>query len=245
MEKITDVAEKLKTLIDSNGPGYLSDDPYGVYKELVGSGIADRKTSGALMFLFTTDIPDKIIPDNDASAVSKLIQRECCFNKKMSDRLAEIVLLLHSNENEEEWKNKDMIGLEQFKKERQTYKWEGHSFWRGRNGGIDCHYEAEVVVEPAKDLVIDGELGQQLKKNPFMKTEAIHEFFEKKMFEYLDYEFEEYCTEDDYYEPVVEDFEIGDYVKDWCKKNGFKMISCRGDGHDDGYEPSFRREMLF
>lgn len=48
-------------------------------------------------------------------------------------------------------------------------------------------------------------LQKLLKKNPFMTKESIREFYEKKLKEYLDSEFEEYCTCDDYYEPVVED----------------------------------------
>ena len=39
-----------------------------------------------------------------------------------------------------------------------------------------------------------------------MTKESIREFYEKKLKEYLDSEFEEYCTCDDYYEPVVEDY---------------------------------------
>ena len=41
-----------------------------------------------------------------------------------------------------------------------------------------------------------------------MEKDEIHKIFQEKLREYLDYEFEEYCTEDDYYQPVVEDFEI-------------------------------------
>ena len=43
------------------------------------------------------------------------------------------------------------------------------------------------------------------------------------------------------YQPVVEDFELEYDVKVWAKKNGFNVISCNGDGRDDGYEPKFRR----
>lgn len=53
--------------------------------------------------------------------------------------------------------------------------------------------------------------------------------------------FEEYCSCDDYYEPVVEDFELEDYVKKWADKNRFIVVSCKGDGRDNGYEPKFRR----
>ena len=52
---------------------------------------------------------------------------------------------------------------------------------------------------------------------------------------------EEYCTDDDYYPPVVEDFEIEYHVQEWCKKNGFEFISCDGDGEEGEYEPKFRK----
>ena len=85
------------------------------------------------------------------------------------------------------------------------------------------------------------ELSRLLKKNPFMEKDQIHKIFEKKLREYLDYEFEEYCTEDDYYQPVVEDFEIEYRVNERSKKNGFEVIACDGDGGDGGYEPKFRK----
>lgn len=38
--------------------------------------------------------------------------------------------------------------------------------------------------------------------------------------------------------PDVEDFDLDDCVEEWCKMNGFKLISCDGSGYDDGYEPN-------
>ena len=65
-----------------------------------------------------------------------------------------------------------------------------------------------------------------------MPTESIRE--------YLDNKFEEYCTEDDYYQPVVEDFDIDYRVSEWSKENGFEVVSCDGNGENSGYEPKFR-----
>ena len=134
-------------------------------------------------------------------ALSKMIQKECCFNKRMSDILADIALLLHSNEN-------------------------------------------ETVLKPTANLVINEELSKALKKNPFMKADAIRKIYVKSLKGYLDREFEEYCTCDDYYQPVVEDFELDYHLKDWCKKNGFKIISCEGDGDDSGFEPDSVRRWI-
>ena len=55
---------------------------------------AQEKTAGAVMFLLTTDILDTMDSGQDAMALSKMIQKECCFNKRMSDILADIALLL-------------------------------------------------------------------------------------------------------------------------------------------------------
>ena len=69
-----------------------------------------------------------------------------------------------------------------------------------------------------------------------MKEEQIGLYFEKQLKEVLDREFLEYVTEDDYYEPVVEDFEAEYYAKEWGKKNGFELISFDGNGDTGEYD---------
>jgi hypothetical protein len=105
-------------------------------------------------------------------------------------------------------------------------------------GGVDCHYKAEIVLMPKEHIVIDRELTQALKKNPFMTKEAIGDYYRKQLKEHLDYEFEDYCTCDDYYQPCVEDFMVDrDAVRTWCTENGFELIACDDEGYDGGYEP--------
>ncbi len=238
------VAEKLKEIIDDNGKDYLSEEPYKVYKALVKEKAADKKTAGALLYLLTTEVPGNVNPGDDIPSLSKAIQRECGLNKKMADRLAEILIALYSEDNEKEWKDKDMAGLENFQKEKLTVKWEGFATWSVGGGGVDCYYNAEIVLAPTKNLVINEDLENQLRKNRFMKAEAISSLYGKELREYLDSEFEEYCTCDDYYQPVVEDFEIEYYIKEWCKKNEFTIISCEGEGNDSGFEPDSVRRWI-
>ena len=115
--------------------------------------------------------------------------------------------------------------------------------WDAGNGTVDCHYEAAIILMPTEAIASDKELASQLKKNPFMAKEAIYDLFAKRLKEYLDREFEEYCTEDDYYQPVVEDYGSNlEYdLAEWCKENGFEFVSFEGDGGDDGYEPKYPR----
>ena len=238
------IAEKLKGIIDNNGPEYLSEEPYKVYKTLVGENAVDKKIAGALLYLLTTEVLCSVKPGGEISFLSKAIQRECSFNKKMADQLATILLALYSKDNEKEWKDKDLAGLENFRKEKLTVKWEGFAIWSVSGGGVDCYYNADIVLTPAKNLVVNEDLKKQLRKNRFMKTEAIGSFYGKELGKYLDCEFEEYCTCDDYYQPVVEDFDLEYYVKDWCKENGFKIISCEGEGNDSGFEPDSVRRWI-
>ena len=115
--------------------------------------------------------------------------------------------------------------------------------WGEGNGTVDCHYEARIRLKPTETISEDKELVALLARNPFTPKEVIHDLFAKRLQEYLSYEFEEYCTEDDYYPPVVEDFGSNmEYaLPEWSKENGFEFVSWEGDGDDGGYEPKFRK----
>lgn len=56
----------------------------------------------------------------------------------------------------------------------------------------------------------------------------------------LDQEFDDYCTEDDYYQPVVEDFEAEEYAHEWAEERNIRLISFEGKGFDGGFEPKHR-----
>jgi hypothetical protein len=236
------IADTLKGIVNQNGPKYLTDEPYLVYTELIESGDADKKTAAALLHCLVNGVIEDTKCD-DAELLSGVIRRECSLNKRMADRLSRILVTLCSGENKKEWKNKDREGLKQFLKEDFACTWQGFAVWDEGNGTVDCHYEATIVLAPTNAISEDKELAQCLKKNPFMTKDAIHGLFAKRLKDYLDYEFEEYCTEDDYYQPVVEDFGLNleyDLAK-WCNDNGFEFVSFEGAGDDGGYEPKFRK----
>ena len=244
MKKMNDVErmiEKLKELIDKNGYDFLTDKPLAVYKELEEAAPNEIITAGAILMLLVCGVWDEAKLIEDREELSGKIQTKCSFNKKMSDKLTDVIQTLFSEDNKAEWNEKREEELEQFLKSNHTFKWEGFSVWEVGNGTVNCFYNAEIEHHPTKMAGQNKNLQKLLKKNPFMTKESIREFYEKKMQEYLDSEFEEYCTCDDYYEPVVEDFELTYDVEHWCKENGFEVVSCEGEGRDGGYEPKFRR----
>lgn len=202
---------KLREIIDSEGPAYLENEPYLVYKELVDSRAADRKMAGAVLHALVSGSLNDAKNNCSIQELSESVQKECCFIKSMADKIAQIFLLLYSPDNKTAWEEKDKEGLRQFLGDEFTFTWKGFSVWDAGNGTVDCHYKAEIVLMP---------------------TESIRE--------YLDNKFEEYCTEDDYYQPVVEDFDIDYRVSEWSKENGFEVVSCDGNGENSGYEPKFR-----
>lgn len=235
------IIKKLKELVDKNGPGYLTDQPYFVYKELAETGPKNIAAAGAILMLLASGVWDSAKRIDSYDERSKKIQKDCCFNKKMSDRLAYIIQTLYSKENKAEWKNKKGKGLEQFLAQEHSFRWEGFCVWEVSNGTVDCYYDADIKLKPANEAGSNKDLLKLLKKNPFLNEDEIYKYYEKEIAQYLNREFEEYCTCDDYYEPVVEDFELESYVDDWCRKNGFIIVSCEGEGRDDGYEPKSTR----
>ena len=235
---ILKIADKLKNIIDENGPGYLADNPYEAFLKLTESGATDRRTASAVLCLLVSGMLDEIGKDRDSAELSKQIQKECSFNKKMSEDLANIFLSVFSAENEKEWKEKELEGWKQFLDDEFKVTWEGFALWDYGDGTVSCHYKAEIILMPTEKSVIDRALAQKLKKNPFLTKEFIASHYREKLEEYLDDDFEDYCTCDDYYQPCVEDFMADrDPVSEWCKDNGFELIDCDGEGYDDGYEP--------
>lgn len=239
-KSVDSIVNTLKNIIDQNGPEVLTREPYLVYSELVRSETADRKLPSALLHVLAVGGWNEEELEQDKSTLSAKIQKECSLNKKMSDRLAEVFHALYSDENQKEWEELDRKGLEGFLKKELTVNWKGFSVWDAGNGTVDGHYEATIQLMPTEDAAREPGLAKLLQKNPYKKEEEIRELFIARLCEYLDDAFEEYCTEDDYYQPVVEDFDAGYYVQKWSEKNGFQLLSWDGSGDDDGYEPKHR-----
>lgn len=241
-KNIENVVYCLKEMIDRNGPSYLADEPYEVFNSLLGTGATDRKTAAAILYVLVSGLLEKLKSECETEVLSEDIRRECGLNKKTADQIANILHSLYSCVHKKEWESKDLEGLRQFLAEEFTFTWKGFAVWDEGNGTVDCHYEAEIVLDPTEAVSEDEELLQRLKKNPFMPKTEIQDLFRNRLKQYLDDEFEDYCTAEDYYPPVVEDFGANmEYdLSEWCKKNGFELVSLDGDGNDDGYEPKFR-----
>jgi len=52
--KVKDIVDVLKSIIDRNGPSYLVEEPYRVYKEVLDSRVTDEKTAAAILYVLVT-----------------------------------------------------------------------------------------------------------------------------------------------------------------------------------------------
>lgn len=233
-------AAKMKEMIDPNGPGYLQDKPYEAFLELRNSEAADDMTACAILHALVRGAIDDVKPGGDRISLSKAIQDKCSLQGDMADCLADIFLTLYSPSNVEQWDRMRMHGLKLFAEKPFDCSWKDCAVWDEGNGTVDCHYRAKIVLSPSRPFTVDGELAQILEQNPLMGAEAIRNHLEKDLCDHLDRAFGEYCECDDYYQPVVEDFDAEDWTAEWCRENGFELVSCEGEGHDDGYEPIIR-----
>ena len=128
------------------------------------------------------------------------------------------------------------ISLDQWK-----CSWDGEAVWDYGTGIVQCFYEAEMVLGK-EDTVIHGPEVQKLEtEKPGFTAEDVIVALQDSLCAELDAQFEFYCTAEDYYQPVVEDFEAESYAREWAEKRGIKLISFEGEGSDGGFEPKHRR----
>lgn len=125
--------------------------------------------------------------------------------------------------------------------EDMTFMWKGEAVWDCGNGTVDCEYEATATLKATESGICGPEVRSLQIKTPAFDTTDLYVALEKSLKKKLDVEFEDYCTEDDYYQPVVEDFEAEEHIKDWAKDRGLELVAFEGGGDDHGYEPKRRR----
>ena len=233
------IVKALKKIVDKKSLSHLKGEPYEVYRQLVDSYGMNQKDAASVLYVLLSGVK---VDEKDGN-LSDRIRRECGLLKDKADWLAEVFHALFSEEHRKEWKQKDKEGLKQFLAESFTCKWEGSAVWDAGNGTVDCYFNAVVTLEPTKEVCKDEKLICLLQENPFSTKEDIHEHFAKRLEQYLDDQFENYCTCEDYYQPVVEDFEcdLSYDLQKWAEKNGFEYVDFEGEGGDLGYEPKFRR----
>ena len=120
-------------------------------------------------------------------------------------------------------------------------EWKGHAVWNDGSGSLNCNYRALIAFRPGESGVSGTEVRNLEMNKPGFTVQDVIAALEKSLYACLDDEFEDYCSEDDYYQPVVEDFEAEWIARKWAEARGLEVISFSGEGSDEGYELKFRK----
>ena len=164
-------------------------------------------------------------------------QEEVSRTKKQYDRaIEELSNLLEQRDDLHRGLDGGRISLEQW-----DYTWQGNAIWDGGSVTVDCNYQAKMTFRPG-DAVLHGKEIQRLEmEEPGFTDKDVIRALQNSLCAELDGEFEDYCTEDDFYEPVAEDFEAEYYARKWAEERGLELVNFEGEGSDGGYEPKHRR----
>ena len=233
------IKEKLKSIVDDEGIDFLSREPVKMYKRLTESADTDLRMCRCVLSVLLAGIMEKVQGASyDDEALSKWIQSECFYKKKVADKLAEMFLLLFSAENMATWSSKEEAGFREFCEGEWEYSFEGEETWHSGGGHVDCSCTVEIDFAVSDTDKARKVVAKELKLNPFLTDEAIYELIAKKLDGVLERELYDYVTGDDYYQPYMEDFGVNcqPAVEKFCKESGLELLDFQCEGEEGEIE---------
>lgn len=241
--------KKLEEIVEREGVDYLHDEPYEVYLELTDAKVCPKNIAGGILLVLLNEIlyDNEDIAD-DIAAFTETISKECGLTERISEYVACILASLYSEDNRRKW-NGEQSEIEEFLSEDLDLDWYGSGDWYGNNAPIECNYDAHFTIRPKDTKLILNNLSSDLKITPLISCDELTILIEDqisdyldRMFddflmeaenelnEFLDSSFEVFCPPDEYSPPSADDFNCLKHLKNWCKENGFTVVSFEGNG---------------
>lgn len=222
----------LKEFISGKGYDYIYDSAYTVYKALIKKNV-DRTIAAATLYALVADTARK-----NKSDIKKEVAGKLFLNKEMSSIVSDIFSFLYDSTALWEMKKEEYRGLEEFLSTKWEIKSEGKATWQYKSG-IKTDYSYTYVMKICvKDRsLVEKDLKERLKENPFLKAEDIRSYYEDKIDSIIRDDFVDYCTCDDYYPPVVEDFpsNILYNMEKFLPAHGLEMVDDAYDYHESDF----------
>ena len=244
MKDVKFIVKDLKAVIDREVLDFLKEHPDKVYDFLLKSDSVDKNSALALFTSLKLDVPIFMEKSRSAEEILEHIHSLDFYSESVCVLLSKVYGALYSENNRIFWSEKEYTGVKSFLEKDLKVAWIGFAEWSCDQGSVDCRFKAMITLRSCDENRVYNALGQELKNNPFLSEENITKLFSKSLTNYLDNEFYDYCVSDDYYEPVAEDFEVDYYVKEWCKENGFEIISVNGKGQTGEFESNHYRKVM-
>lgn len=231
---------RLKSIIDERGFQYMHDHAYEIYELFMREKQLDDVYARVLLScLLSADFMKAKEADCDLSLLSVRIQKNCALRKSVADQMAEVFLLLFASENMRDWQKKDLSGFREFCAHEWELKWSGFSRWQTSGGSMDCRAKVTAAVRITEPEQVKKDHADLLGQNPFTTADEIRVVYQRLLSEKLDSDFDYYCTCDDYYPPVVEDYGINceEQLDQFCSKHGMELIDFDYSGDLSDYIP--------
>ncbi len=222
----------LKDLISQKGYDYIYDNAHSVYKALLKEGI-ERRIADVTLFALVSETAR----DNKTN-IREEVENKLFLNEEMSTVVSDIFSTLYDTKSLSKMKKEEFKGLEEFLKGEWEIKSSGEATWQYRRSTrTDYSYTYKMTIKVVDRALVEKDLKDKLRENPFLKAEDIRSYYENEIDGIICGEFEDYCTCDDYYPPVVEDFPDNIYYEmdKFLPEHGLERI----DDDYDYYEGDF------
>ncbi len=234
----TSAIHAITALINANGPTYPAKHPNELLDALV-QELGDDPLVGALYYSCLCGIfREAAKKSTNLESLTALIQTRCAFKKAYAGELADVLMAVYSADNLTRLKKaknaafEDLCGLEDW-----PFVWDGEAEWTCRDGFVGCNGHGEAMLRVADRKKLLTVLQKALLNFAYCSLEEIQEAIAKQLCADLDGEFEEFCEDDDYYEPVVEDYDFEYDMKQICPRYGLEAFDITYEGSDEGFEP--------
>ena len=216
----------LKDTISQKGYDYIYDKASDVHRVLIEKGI-DKSIADVTLYALAAGIARGNKSNIRADTEEKLF-----LDREMSAVVSDMFSSLYDTKSLSEMKKEEFKGLEEFLKGEWEITSRGEATWQYTRGSrTDYSYTYSMTIRVVERKLVERDLQDKLRENPFLNAEDIRSYYEEEIHGIICSEFDDYCTSDDYYPPVVEDFpgNIHYYMKKFLPEHGLEMT---GDDYE-------------
>ena len=227
----------LSALVEKNGPEFPSEHPTEMVEKLV-ERCGESVLVGAVYFAALSGIFDAAMRDDvTKEALVEEIERKCAFRKAFAEELAELCLSVYSAKELAGLKEKKgaqfeaLCGLSEW-----LFDWKGETEWHSGGGYVTCTGDGSAALRVCDRKKLEAWLREKQPRYEYSTLEELTGCIAEALRSQMDGAFEEYCQEDDYYEPVAEDFEFERELREAAGEMGIEVLWTDYDGDISDYE---------
>lgn len=220
-EKVISV---FRSLIKNEGYNYIYEHPFDVYKVLIDDKDIDDDIASIMLYVLVSKAGKN---KKNANTIKTDIDKKLFLQEEMKAIVFNIIFSLFNKESIAELKAGEYKGVDEFCAGQWEISMEGSSTWCGNHHSVYKGYwfKWKLIIKVKDRTKVEQKFEKELKKNPFLDANAILATYEKEMDDHFADDFDDYCTCDEYYEPVVEDF-VGRIreIESMLEKYGLELI---------------------